>query len=173
MAESKYEKYITRKAAVLTRIDDQGVVRFEVPPTPGIPLKNKDNTGPRMIFSNDVVKEATTKIEYGFILKDTVLLNNSQNYGAHRHDYPEIFLFLGSDPNNTNYLGAEGEFWLGEGDELEKVRLDTSCSVYIPPNLAHFPLFFRNVKTMVIMGVVIPRVGDLIPVPIPRPRVNP
>jgi hypothetical protein len=168
MAESKYEKYITRKAAVLSSIGPDGVVRFAVPATPDIPLKNKANTGPRMIFTNDTVKEATTKIEYGFILNDTVLLNNSQNYGAHKHDYPEIFLFLGSDPNNTPYLGAEGEFWLGEGNDLEKIKLDTSCSVYIPSNLAHFPLFFRKVKTPVIMGVVIPRVGDLIPVPVPR-----
>jgi hypothetical protein len=172
LSESKYEKYITRKAAVLSRIGSDGVVRFEVPKTPDIPLKDKKNTGPRMIFSNDVVKEATTKIEYGFILSDTVLLNNSPNYGAHKHDYPEIFLFLGSDPNNTNYLGAEGEFWLGEGNDLEKIILNTSCSVYIPPNLGHFPLFFRNIKTPVIMGVVIPKVGDLIPLNIPRPRVT-
>jgi hypothetical protein len=169
MSVSKYEKYITRKAAVLTKIDSKGVVRFEAPSTPGIPLIDKKNTGPRMIFSNDVVKEATTKIEYGFILADTVLLNDSKNYGAHKHDYPEIFFFVGTDPYNTHYLGAEGEFWLGEGNDLEKIKLDTSCSVYMPPNLAHFPLFFKNVKSPVIMGVVIPKVGDLIPVNIPRP----
>jgi hypothetical protein len=159
MAESKYEKYVTRKAAILTGIGPGGV-KFEVPKTTKIPLAGPNNTGPRLIFSNDIIKEATSKIEYGFIMGDTTLLNDSPNYGAHKHDYAEIFLFFGNDPLDTTYLGAVGEFWLGEGKGLEKIQFDTSCSFYVPPGVAHFPLFFTRVRTPVMMGVVVPNVGD-------------
>ncbi len=168
MAESRYEKYVTRKPLVVIGPGPDGIVRFKAPETSKIPLMNKNNTGPRLIFSSDFVKEATTKIEYGFILGDTVLLNDSKDFGAHKHDYPEVFLFLGNNPHDTNYLGAEGEFWLGEGNELEKIRFDTSCSIYIPSNVAHFPLYFKNVKTPVMMGVVVSQAGDMVNVPVSR-----
>jgi hypothetical protein len=168
MAESKYEKYVTRKPAIVMGPGPDGVVRFEVPKTDKIPLTNKTTTGPRLIFSNDVVKEATCKIEYGFIMSDTTLLTKDKDFGAHKHDYAEVFLFLGNDPYNTMYLGGEGEFWLGEGKDLEKIKFDTSCSVYVPPGVGHFPLYFKNVKTPIMMGVVVPQVGDFKLIPVKR-----
>jgi hypothetical protein len=167
MAESKYEKYVTRKAAIITATGPNGV-KFEVPKAAKIPLINKSNTGPRLIFSNDVVKQATSKIEYGFIMGDTTLLNDSPNYGAHKHDYAEIFLFFGNDPQDTSYLGARGEFWMGEGKDLEKIQFDTSCSLYVPAGVGHFPLFFTEVKSPVMMGVVVPNVGDFKLTPVSR-----
>jgi hypothetical protein len=168
MAESKYEKYVTRKPAIVKGPGPDGIVKFEVPKTAKIPLSNATTTGPRLIFSNDVVKESSTKIEYGFIMSDTTLLNSSKDYGAHKHDYPEIFLFFGNDPYDTTYLGAEGEFWLGEGNDLEKIKFDISCSIYVPADIGHFPLFFKNVRTPVMMGVVVPQVGDFKLIPISR-----
>jgi hypothetical protein len=165
--ESRYEKYITRKPAVISGMGPDGI-KFEVPKADRIPLASPLNTGPRLIFNNDMIKEATTKIEYGFIMGDVTLLKDSPDYGAHKHAYAEIFLFLGNDPQNTIYLGAEGEFWLGEGAELEKIKFNTSCSVFVPPGLAHFPLYIRHVKTPVMMGVVVPQVGDLKNTPVVR-----
>ncbi len=166
---SKYEKYITRKAATLAGVGSDGVVRFEVPKTDKIPPTSASTTGPRLIFSNDVVKEAKSKIEYGWIMGDTTLLTDKGNYGAHKHEYAEIFLFYGNDPGDSAYLGAEGEFWLGEGADTEKIKFNTSCSVYVPAGVAHFPLFFRNVKTPVMMGVVVPEVGDFRMTSVARP----
>jgi hypothetical protein len=168
MAESKFEKYVTRKPLIVTGPGADYVVRYKTPETGKIPLINQNNTGPRLIFSKEFVPEATIKIEYGFILGETVLLNDGKNYGAHRHGYSEVFLFLGNDPQDTGYLGAEGEFWLGEGDDLEKIRFNTSCSIYVPSNVAHFPLFFKNVKTPVMMGVVISQAGDMVNIPVTR-----
>jgi hypothetical protein len=168
MAESKYEKYITRKPAIVAGVGPDGTVRFEVPKTAKIPLQDETTTGPRLIFSNDFVKESTTKIEYGFIMKDTTLLTRDRDFGAHKHGYAEIFLFYGNDPYDTTYLGAACEFWLGEGNELEKITFDTSCSVYVPAGVGHFPLFFRNVKTPVMMGVVMPIIGDFKQTPVSR-----
>jgi hypothetical protein len=168
MEKSRYEKYITRKAQLVLGPGPDGVIKFGIPETYKLPLENKTTTGPRLIFSNDNVQEATSKIEYGWIIADTTLLTDDKDYGAHKHDYPEIFVFVGNDPNDTSYLGGDGEFWLGEGSELEKVKFDESCSVYVPAGLGHFPLFFRNVRSPIMMGVVVPNVGDFRLTPVSR-----
>ena len=168
MAKSKYEKYVSRKAEVILGRGPDGAVKFGVPKTYKT-TKNKTTTGPRLIFSNDIVKEATTKIEYGWIMRDMVLLNSGKNYGAHKHNYPEIFIFFGNDPYDTSYLGGEGEFWLGEGNDLEKIKFDASCSFYVPAGVGHFPLFFKNVKTPIMMGVIVPKVGGMKMTPVSRP----
>ena len=163
MPASKYEKYVIRKAEMVLGPGPDGVVKFGFPKTYKITDKSIGTTGPRMIFSNDYIKEATSKFEYGWILKDTTLLSPdpARSYGAHKHDYPEIFIFFGNDPWDTSYLGGEGEFWMGEGKDLEKIKFDTSCSFFMPAGVAHFPLFFRNVKAPIAMNVMVPKVGDL------------
>ena len=168
MTESKYEKYITRKAEIILGPGPDGVIKFGFPETYNLPLTNKTTTGPRLIFSNNIVKEATSKIEYGWIIGDMTLLTSDKNFGAHKHDYAEIFIFFGNDPSDTSYLGGDGEFWLGEGNNLEKIKFDESCSVYVPAGLGHFPLFFRNVKSPIMMGVVVPEVGDFKLTPVSR-----
>ena len=172
MAASKYEKYVTRKAETVLGPGPDGVIKFGFPKTYKITDKTITTTGPRMIFSNDYIKEAATKVEYGWVLKDMTLLNGdkSKNYGAHKHDYPEIFIFFGNDPYDTSYLGGEGEFWLGEGNDLEKIKFDTSCSFYVPAGVGHFPLFFKNVKSPIAMNVVVPKVGDLKLTPVSRSK---
>lgn len=166
----KYEKYVTRRAETVLGPGPDGVVRFGFPGTYKISDKNIATTGPRMIFSNEHVKEAFTKVEYGWILKDIVLLNSdvSKNYGAHKHAYPEIFVFFGNDPYDTSYLGGEGEFWLGEGNDLEKIKFSESCSFYIPAGVGHFPLFFRNVRSPIAINVVVPVVGEIKMTPVKR-----
>lgn len=168
MPASKYEKYVTCRAQTVLGPGPDGVVKFEVPRTYKITTENVTTTGPRLIFSNDIVKEATSKIEYGWIIRDMVLLNDSQDFGAHKHDYAEIFIFFGNDPSDTSYLGGDGEFWMGEGDDLEKIKFANSCSIYMPAGIAHFPLFFRNVKSPIMMGVIVPEVGDFKLTPVSR-----
>ena len=167
MAESKYEKYVTRKASVILGPGPDGAVKFGIPETYKIPT-NKTTSGPRLIFSNDIVKEATSKIEYGWVMGDMTLLTSSKDFGAHKHDYAEIFIFFGNDPYDTSYLGGDGEFWLGEGNDLEKIKFDKSCSVYVPAGVGHFPLIFSNVKTPIMMGVVVPEVDDFKLIPVSR-----
>lgn len=168
MAESKYEKYVIRKAQVIAGPGPDGVMKFAFPETYEVPKTNKTTTGPRLIFSNDIVKEATSKIEYGWVMGDMTLLTSDKDFGAHKHDYAEIFMFFGNDPYDTSYLGGEGEFWLGEGNDLEKIKFDKSCSFYVPAGLGHFPLHFRNVKSPIMMGVIVPVVGDFKLIPVSR-----
>jgi hypothetical protein len=156
MAESRYEKYIVRKPALV-----RGDLSDEVPETDKIPAQSPVDTGPRVIFSKSLVKDANSIVEYGYISGDTVV-GNGQDFTPHKHDYEEIFLFLGTNAEDTTDLGAEVEFWVGEGDELEKVVFNTSSSIYIPPGVAHFPQIWRNVKRPVMTMVIMPTSGERI-----------
>jgi hypothetical protein len=166
MATSRYEKFIVRKPAVITGVTPERI-SVEVPAGDKIPAKSAVDTGPLVIFSNDFLKDATTKVEYGFIMGNTEI-GTGKGFGAHKHDYGEIFLFLGTNSKDTHSLGAVAEFWLGEGEALEKVIFNTSSSVYVPPGLAHFPLIWREVKRPVMMVVIMPSTSRHKAVSVPR-----
>jgi hypothetical protein len=165
MAESKYEKYIVRKAGVVVRVGDD--YHDEIPASNEFHPLSDVNTGPRVIFSSDLIANAETKVEYMYITGDTAV-GTGEDFVPHKHNYEEIFLFLGTDPQDTAKLGAEVEFWLGEGDGLEKVVLTTSSAVYVAPGVAHFPQIWKNVKRPVMTMVIMPTTGErgLEPVPI-------
>ena len=124
MATSKYEKYVVRKPAIIT--DDYKDV---IPESDEIPLRCEADTGPMVMFSPDFVKEAGSIVEYGIISGDIAIGADKYVTEPHKHDYEEIFLFLGTDPKNVRNLGAEVEFWVGEGEDTEKIVLTTSSSV--------------------------------------------
>ena len=166
MAASRYEKYVVQKPGVITKVTADKIT-VEVPKGDKIPVASDVNTGPLVIFSDDFVKDAATKVEYGFITGDTEL-GTGKGFGAHKHDYGEIFLFLGTDAKDTHKLGAEVEFWLGEGETMEKLKFTTSSSVFVPPGTAHFPLFFRKVKSPVMMEVLVPSTSQHKAVPVQR-----
>ena len=60
----------------------------------------------------------------------------------HEHDYDEILIWTGSDPDRPEELGAELYF------EIEGVRhsVTTSGSVYIPAGTRHCPLGFTSIE---------------------------
>ncbi|MCX7911351.1 MAG: hypothetical protein N2506_00070 [Dehalococcoidales bacterium] len=162
---SRYEKYIVRKPGVVKAVTGERLV-VEVP-SGEIPVRSPVDTGPLVIFSDDFLPGATTKVEYGFITGDTEI-GMGKGFGAHKHEYPEIFLFLGTDHRDVQSLGAEAEFWLGEGDELEKVKFTTSSSVYVPPGVAHFPLIWRKIRRPVMMAVIVPQGTKYRAIPVKR-----
>jgi len=59
----------------------------------------------------------------------------------HEHDYDEILIWTGSDPDNPHDLGAELYFDI----EGERHTVTTSGSVYIPAGTRHCPLGFVKV----------------------------
>jgi len=65
-------------------------------------------------------------------------------HGPHTHQDDELLVFLGSDPNNIGDLGCEVELSLGP--EMEKHVFTESTLVYVPANLVHCPIRFRNLK---------------------------
>jgi hypothetical protein len=153
MAKSKYEKYVVRKPAII-----KADYTEEVPKTEKIPLRTPFDTGPMVIFSKDRVKEANSIIEYGIVSGD-MTIGDGSFVSKHKHDYEEIFLFLGTDPKDPRDLGAEVEFWIGEGKDQEKIIFNTSSSIYVPPGVAHFPQIWRNVRRPVFTVVIMPTTG--------------
>ena len=150
MSNSKYEKYVVRKPAIVT-----SDYKDKIPETDEIPVSSPVDTGPRVIFSPDRVKEGHSIVEYGIISGD-VTIGEGYITEPHKHDYEEIFLFLGTDPKDTTDLGAEVDFWVGEGKDREKITFTTSSSIYIPPGTVHFPQIWRNVKRPVMTVVIMP-----------------
>jgi len=61
----------------------------------------------------------------------------------HKHTFDECLVFVGLDPDNPNYLGAEIEIAMGE--EQEKHVFDTPTVVIAPRGLVHCPLVTRRV----------------------------
>ena len=80
-------------------------------------------------------------------------------YVPHVHDFDQVMLFAGSDMDDIGDLGAEVEFWIGEGKDMEKIVFTTSSSIYVPPGVAHFPQIWRNVRRPVFTMVVMPTTG--------------
>jgi hypothetical protein len=154
MANSKYEKYVVRKPAIIK----PGDYSEEVPKGDKIPLRTSYDTGPLVMFSKDFVPEANTIVEYGIVSGD-MTIGDGSFVNKHKHDYEEIFMFLGTDPKDPQDLGAEVEFWIGEGKDLEKILFTTSSSIYVPPGVAHFPQIWRNVKRPVFTVVIMPTTG--------------
>ncbi len=151
MAKSLYEKYVVRKPAIVN-----AEYKDEMPEGEKIPLRSPVDTGPMVIFSHDFVKESNSIVEYGLISGDVTIGDGGYVTEPHKHDYEEIFLFLGTDPKDPRDLGAEVEFWVGEGDKREKIVFNTSSSIYIPPGIAHFPQIWKNVRRPVMTVVIMP-----------------
>jgi hypothetical protein len=154
MAKSRYEKYIVRKPGIFTK--DQNI---EVPEK--IPVRAPD-TGPLIMWSPKLIKDACQVIEYGIISGDVTVGDGSPGTFKPLKSYGDgiFFLLLGTNPEDLSDLGAEAEFWLGEGEELEKVVINTPSCVYCPPGVGRFPLTWKNVKRPCIFVVLVPSVTE-------------
>ena len=64
-------------------------------------------------------------------------------HGPHTHKYPELFIHLGTDPDNPMDLGAEVE--MHAGPEMEKHIITQSTIMYMPANFVHGPWRVLNV----------------------------
>lgn len=145
--ESRYEKYVVRKpiapeTGVEWGLPELGIVDLNFFLRYGGPLK-----------------EANTMIEYAWIVKDSAF-GVTGDKPPHTHNCDEIFWFLGTDPQNADDLGAEAEFWMGEGEETEVIKINTSSLVYVPKGLLHLPVFFKNVKRQLLWVIIALNIGD-------------
>lgn len=59
----------------------------------------------------------------------------------HQHDYDEVLIWTGSDPNNPRDLGAEIYIDI----EGERRTITTSGSIFIPAGVKHCPLGINRV----------------------------
>jgi mannose-6-phosphate isomerase-like protein (cupin superfamily) len=59
----------------------------------------------------------------------------------HSHDFDEVLLFAGTDPDDPHNLGGEIEIWI----EDEKYIITKGCMIFIPKGIKHLPLIFRKI----------------------------
>jgi hypothetical protein len=86
-------------------------------------------------------------------------------YGPHIHDFNQVMIFMGADMSDPGYLGAEIEFCLGAGQEMEKHMIATSTAVLIPKALPHFPATITRMdKRFLFMVISIAREWKATPV---------
>ena len=62
---------------------------------------------------------------------------------AHRHDWPEVLIFAGTQKDNPRDLGGEIEFWI----EDEKYLLTKSSLIYAPGGVVHGPMLINRIDS--------------------------
>lgn len=121
MAKSHYEKYVVRKPA------------YEV--TPIVEVKGRI---PAMtLMSGNLVPGTKMYVETGWVLG---MPDPNPHIGEHSHDYDEIILHLGVDPNNPEDLGGEIEISVGGQPFL----INSTSGIYVPKGVKHGPLIWKR-----------------------------
>lgn len=63
----------------------------------------------------------------------------------HAHATDEIYMLIGTDPDNVFDLGGTFEIWIGEGEDAEKYLIDKPTVIHIPAGVVHMPWVIREV----------------------------
>jgi hypothetical protein len=142
--QSRYEKLIVRRPSPPAHEIESSATNGE----------DFTPTGVRVLCDKKLFPGTGSIVEYNIVDHDTSLGNRPGGPQPHKHEYSELLVYLGTNPDDPDKLGGEIELWLGEGDELEKVTLASSSSILIPPGLAHLPLFYKNVYRPIIHVLV-------------------
>jgi len=154
MENSKYSKYVNKFVDSLTVNRDP--VKF--------PIWGKVTTP--MIFDQRHLKEMPIHVESLTIHKagggwglnqptEGVLGGEEYRDLPMYHNTDEIYMLIGTNPENPHDLGGEIEVWLGEGKDAEKFVITESICIYIPAGLVHMPVYFRRVDRPILLVVVL------------------
>jgi hypothetical protein len=121
MPEIDYEKYLVREP-----LWEAG---------PGV----KNRQSPTMTFmSSAQVPEANYYLEFGWIYD---IPEPNPSIHEHVHNFDEIILHIGGDPDNPEDLGGEIEFYVGG----QPLTFDTTTALYVPKGVKHGPLTWKKV----------------------------
>jgi len=123
MAKSKYGKYVVKKPAY------EVIPKFEV----------KGRIPAMTLMSSNLVPGTKMYIETGWVLG---MPDPNPHIPEHTHDYDEIILHLGMDPNNPEDLGGEIEI----GIDGQPVTIDSTSAIYVPKGVKHGPLIWKKFR---------------------------
>lgn len=152
MAESIYEKYIVREP---TRS------QHKISVSSWATVENSRTAPPYMLMENgQPIPGVNHMVEFLWIWKATAMGATNEK-PPHKHDLQEMFLFLGTNKDDPNDLGADIEFWMGEGEQADKLNFSTSSLIWVPPNLPHMPLIYRNVKKPLLLVIFALEAGEM------------
>ena len=120
MAETDYEKYLVRRPV------------YEV----GSGVKNRQS--PSMTYmSNAQVPEANYYVNLGWIYD---IPEPNPHIHEHVHDYDEIIMHWGGNPDTPQVLGGEIEFYIGG----QPITFNTTTGIFIPKGTPHGPLTWKK-----------------------------
>jgi quercetin dioxygenase-like cupin family protein len=106
-------------------------------------LYSSGRTSPAFTYMSGVqVPGATYYIEFQWTYNKPVLKKADAGMREMTHDYDEIILHLGSDPNNPEDLGAELEFYVGG----QPLVFDTTSTIFIPRGVPHGPAALKKFR---------------------------
>ncbi|MFA5309808.1 MAG: hypothetical protein WC370_10055 [Dehalococcoidales bacterium] len=118
------------------------------------PLKIKGRTSPALTYmSNSLVAGCNVYLEYVWIWE---MPSPNAIEGSHAHNYDEIVLNIGTDPEKPWDLGAEIEAYM----DGEKQVTDRTSAVFIPKNVKHGPIRWTKFSRPHIQMSIIPGTGD-------------
>lgn len=123
----------------------------EIPSPPGTTWRTNP---PFTYLNNNLVPGCNVYLEYSWIWD---MPSPNPPYGSHTHDYDEIVLNIGSDPEHPEELGAEIEFYMG--DELQVT--DKTSAVFIPKNVPYGPVTWKKVTRPHIQMSIVFGTGNL------------
>jgi hypothetical protein len=103
---------------------------------PGV--KNRQSPTMTMISSRQI-PEANYYAELGWIYG---MPDPNPHIFEHVHDYDEIILHIGGNPDTPQVLGGEIEFYIGG----QPIVFSTTFGVYIPRTLRHCPIHWKKVR---------------------------
>ena len=91
------------------------------------------------LMSNNLIPGADNYIEAGWIL---AMPDPATHIMEHTHDYDEIVMHIGTDPEDPEELGAEIEFVV----DGETLSIDKTSSVFVPKGVKHGPLTWKSFR---------------------------
>jgi hypothetical protein len=139
MAKNVYKKY-------LVKVPDREV---------GGNKEIKGRQNPTMTYlSNKLVPGSNTYIEIGWIYE---IPSPNPHIERHSHNFDEIVIHLGNDPDNPEELGAVIEFGMGD----ETLTIDKTSCLWVPRGIPHGPLVWKKVDKPHIEMVIMPGAGTL------------
>jgi hypothetical protein len=128
-----YEKYLVRNPAHLGGTDVTEALKSPA----------------KIYMSNDLVPECNVYIDFGWVYE---LPDPNPPIPDHSHDYEEIVLLIGGDPNNPEDLGAELEFRI----EDQPLTFNTTTAIYVPKGIKHGPLTWKKIdRPHLLMPIII------------------
>ena len=142
--QSRYEKLIVRSPSPPAHEMGTSEITMEGFITPRV----------RILCNNELFSGTNSIVEYIIIDHANSLGNRPGGPQPHKHEYSELLIYLGTNPDDPEELGGEIDLWLGEGEQLEKITLTTSSSILIPPGLAHLPIFYKNIHRPIVHVLV-------------------
>ena len=153
MAEGKYKKYVTKMVRPKDFRHDSKIGKATIgPPSYGKDLCNCEDA-PIHIEHFQI-----NKADCGFGLNTLMgpVVGNKMIYDLpHRHLSEELFMFTGSNMENPDDLGAEIEYWLGEGKEAEQFIITEPTVVLVPAGTVHLPIYYRRINRPPVFMTVI------------------